>query len=137
MSAGDVEWVGVGGPAYDFTEQQDILSSDKEETTVDIGIEILGEETFDCILEHEVSWSCQRLRKALVAKHPFIPNWSQLLKTPISFLPSRSDTMSFSVDQSSQSCPCGSIRLMRQGRACSLSVKSSSCAAVVNICGGN
>jgi len=103
VSAGDVEWVGVGGPAYDFTEQQDILSSDKEETTVDIGIEILGEETFDCVLEYEVSWSCQRLRKALVAKHPFIPNWSQLLKTPISFLPSRSDTMSFSVDQSSQS----------------------------------
>lgn len=29
----------------------------------------------------------------------FIPNWSQLLKTPISFLPSRSDTMSFSIAQ--------------------------------------
>jgi hypothetical protein len=41
--------------AYDFAEQQDILSSDKEETAVDIGIEVLGEETFDCVLENEVS----------------------------------------------------------------------------------
>jgi hypothetical protein len=49
----------LGLAAYDFTEQEDVLSSDKEETTVDIGVKILGEETFDCILEHEVSWSCQ------------------------------------------------------------------------------
>lgn len=45
--------------AYDFTEQQDVLSSDKEETTVDIGIEVLGEESFNSVLENEVSWSCQ------------------------------------------------------------------------------
>lgn len=45
--------------AYDFTEQQDVLSSDQEETTVDISIEVLGEEAFDGILENEVSWSCQ------------------------------------------------------------------------------
>jgi hypothetical protein len=50
-----LERIRAGRAAYDFTKQQDVLSSDKEETSVDIGIEVLSEEAFDCILENEVS----------------------------------------------------------------------------------
>lgn len=49
----------MGLAAYDFTEQQDILSSDEEKSTIDISVKVLGEEAFDCVLENEVSWSCQ------------------------------------------------------------------------------
>lgn len=64
-----------------------------------------------------------------------VPNWSQLRSTPMSFLPSRSDSNSFSTESPvGHRCPLSTLALRG---AHSLSVRSSSCAAVVNIWGGS
>lgn len=81
--------------------------------------------TLNCLTRYQclpgVSVSTERL-----------PNWSQLLRTPMSFRPSRKATMSFS-----RHLLVRSERLQRRlyyrRRAHSLSVRSRSCAAVVNI----
>lgn len=75
--------------------------------------------------------------RVVVSVCPFIivfwyePNWSQLRRTPVSFRPSRRTTINFSKKHI--------VSLFQTGIDGHdiLSVKSSSCAAVVNICGGS
>lgn len=40
----------------DFAEKKNILASDKEKPTVNIGVEVLHEESFDCVLQDEVAF---------------------------------------------------------------------------------
>lgn len=65
-----------------------------------------------------------------------IPNWSQLRKTPINFLPSRKTSTSFSTGRVT-AASANHLRVLPAVWPDVLSVKSSSCAAVVNICGGS
>ena len=83
---------------HNLPKQQDIFTSDQEDAPVNIRIYVFDENALEGILQNEVCWEEKtRLKRQLSMRLiQGLPNWSQLLSTPMSFLPSRSTSISFS-----------------------------------------
>jgi hypothetical protein len=93
---------------YHFAQQEHVLSAHEEDSTWDVGVKLSGINSFDGILENKVRYkfappmrACGKpmLLGEALRTFMFIPNWSQLRKTPINFLPSRRTKTSFSVEE--------------------------------------
>lgn len=99
----------------DLSKQKHVLAAYEKDAAGNVGIEAGcggcggDEDPFGCGLEDKVCYGCEILVAAFVDYYSFrgegtwarwvdgnVPNWSQLRRTPISFLPSRRETMSFS-----------------------------------------
>lgn len=107
--------------AYHFTQQEHVLTAHEEDSTWNVGIKLSGIDPFNGILENKVRYifappmrPCGKpmLAGEAFATLVFIPNWSQLRKTPINFLPSRRTRTSFSVRRKRNS----QVSLMCLGR---------------------
>lgn len=91
---------------YHFAQQEHVLTAHEEDSTWNVGVKLSGIDPFNGILENKVCYkfapSMRPCGKPMLpgeafATWDFIPNWSQLRKTPINFLPSRRTRTSFSV----------------------------------------
>ena len=62
--------------SYDFAKHQHILSTNQENAPLDIGVFVLYEETFDCILEDKIGYEKVRI---LATSYSGIENRTELI----------------------------------------------------------
>jgi len=126
---------------YHFTQQEDVLTPHEEDPARDIGVEISSIYALNSILENKVRYEAAReagktkfLRTMMRWSYRTGPSFAR--HRPISSRHAKQALASLG-DKKKAMLAAGFSQFFNSSRIHVLSVRSSNCAAVVNICGGS